>query len=62
MMAVVVRYMCYCAANGADSNDALWLENAQMATPKNMNAFGQQICIWLAKIFCAFMRFIGLPF
>ena len=34
MMAAAVRYMCYCAANGADSDDALWLENAPMATPK----------------------------
>ena len=33
MMAAVVRYMCYCAASGADSDDTLWLENARMATP-----------------------------
>ena len=46
MMVAAVRYMCCCAASGADSDDTLWLENARMATPEKPDPASSKPNFW----------------
>jgi len=46
MTVAVARFMCCCAANGAVSNDALWIENARMATTEKSDAASSKLNFW----------------